>query len=56
LQQATTMTDDQRREFGLRGRSYVARELSWQRVAGEMSAVYRWTLEGGKPPGCVVIS
>ena len=56
LREATSMTDDQRSELGLRGREYVERELSWQRVAADMQAVYRWMLKGGAPPPCVLMS
>ena len=54
LREATSMSDDQRSEFGRRGREYVERELSWERAATDMRAVYQWMLTGGTCPPCVL--
>jgi glycosyltransferase involved in cell wall biosynthesis len=40
--------------MGERGRAYVARDLSWMRVAERMDAAYRWLLQGGTRPDFVL--
>jgi glycosyltransferase involved in cell wall biosynthesis len=55
LRDATSLSDEQRREMGSQGRQYVEREFSWHRVAAEMREVYDWMLNGGSPPTCVVV-
>jgi glycosyltransferase involved in cell wall biosynthesis len=56
LQAATALRDEQRLEMGRRGREYVMREFSWDRVATDMCSVYTWILHGGTPPSCIVLS
>jgi poly(glycerol-phosphate) alpha-glucosyltransferase len=41
--------------MGNRGFALVGERFTWSRIAGQMSAVYRWMLGGGDPPGCVEI-
>lgn len=36
--------------MGGEGRDWMAREYSWDRIAGEMLAVYRWVRKGGDCP------
>lgn len=47
------MTDNQRKEMGERGRILVADHFTWEKVAGQLHAVYTWVLGGGTPPECV---
>jgi glycosyltransferase involved in cell wall biosynthesis len=54
LRAATALSDEERREMGERGRRYVEREFSWPSIAEQMLAVYRWVLEQGDKPDCVV--
>jgi glycosyltransferase involved in cell wall biosynthesis len=53
LREATSITDDCRREMGLRGRNLVRSRYSWSQVAAEMKGVYEWILGGGIRPECV---
>lgn len=53
LQTAMALSDDERRQMGERGRHYVQR-YKWADIAGQMMAVYRWVLDGGAPPACIV--
>jgi len=41
------------REMGARGRAWMARAFSWERVASEMGEVYAWLSHGAEPPPCV---
>jgi poly(glycerol-phosphate) alpha-glucosyltransferase len=44
LRRLMGMTDDERHAIGARGRSLIAKRFTWQVVAAEMEAVYRWLL------------
>jgi poly(glycerol-phosphate) alpha-glucosyltransferase len=44
LRRLTGMTDGERRVMGARGSALVAKRFSWQVVAAELEAVYRWLL------------
>jgi glycosyltransferase involved in cell wall biosynthesis len=48
---------DMRREtlqgMGAKGRAWMARDFSWDRVARDMLDVYRWLALRGQPPGTV---
>jgi glycosyltransferase involved in cell wall biosynthesis len=46
-------SDDQRVRMGQCGWELVKRKFTWEKVADEMLAVYRWLLSGGSPPPCV---
>lgn len=52
---ATTVSLDERRRMGVRGRAYVERAFGWDRIAGDMLAVYDWILDRGPRPDCVDI-
>jgi len=41
-------------EMGARGRSWMEREFSWDRIAAQMIESYRWLHEGGSRPGWIV--
>jgi glycosyltransferase involved in cell wall biosynthesis len=43
-------------QMGSRGRLWMQREFSWESVAEQLEAAYRWVLGGpGAPPPCVRI-
>jgi glycosyltransferase involved in cell wall biosynthesis len=54
LREAVSISDDDRREIGARGRRLVAERYAWPSVANEMKSVYEWMLGGGQPPPCVM--
>jgi len=56
LRAAVGADDGTRRAMGRRGRALVEEQYSWDRVAAEMQAVYRWMVGGGERPGCVQVS
>jgi len=54
LSEATSLTDDERREMGRRGRKLVETQYAWHLIAARMCAVYQWMLGKGPKPDCVV--
>jgi glycosyltransferase involved in cell wall biosynthesis len=54
IQAATTISDDERRSMGSRGRELVATRYGWGKVAADTAAVYRWAICGGDAPACVI--
>lgn len=53
VEEALSLSDEQRAAMGMRGRALVQRHYSWSAVAEEMAAAYRWLTLGGPSPGCV---
>lgn len=53
LRHAMTIGSAELQAMGLRGRSWVARDFGWDRIAGDMLDVYNWLRSGGLPPACV---
>jgi len=53
LRQLVEMTEGERKEMGIRGRTLVAAKFSWPRIGQRMLAVYEWVLGGGTPPETV---
>ncbi|MEN3940958.1 glycosyltransferase [Prosthecobacter sp. SYSU 5D2] len=49
------MTEAERLAMGLRGRKLVESRFTWCRVGAQMAGVYRWMVEGGCPPSCVMM-
>jgi glycosyltransferase involved in cell wall biosynthesis len=41
---------DQLRAMGERGRAWMARDFTWDRVSADMLDVYEWVARGGPPP------
>lgn len=54
LRTATALPAAERRAMGLRGRAWMARDFSWDRIARDMTATYNWVLGGGDRPTCVL--
>jgi glycosyltransferase involved in cell wall biosynthesis len=53
LGEATRLERAQLLRLGARGRDWMQRDFSWNRVAREMADVYRWLRAGGTPPASV---
>jgi glycosyltransferase involved in cell wall biosynthesis len=53
LEQALTTSPEHLAEMGRAGREWMLRDYSWERIGEQLSAVYRWLLEGGEMPPCV---
>jgi glycosyltransferase involved in cell wall biosynthesis len=53
LANAMAMRRQALQAMGARGRTWMVREFSWDRVARDMLDVYRWLAVGGEPPGTV---
>lgn len=50
LRKAMTLPPEQRHEMGTRGRNWMARDFSWDRIARDMLEVYAWVKHGGDAP------
>jgi glycosyltransferase involved in cell wall biosynthesis len=53
LRELLSMSDEQRRAMGERGRILVERHYTWTAVAAQMMELYRWMRGGGSPPAFV---
>lgn len=53
LDTAMSMSSQQLRLMGAKGRDWMKRDFSWEAIAQSMEAGYRWLLEGGEPPESV---
>ncbi len=53
LRQAMMQPQDELRAMGNRGRSWMARDFGWDRIARDMLQMYRWLLTGDVPPATV---
>lgn len=53
LTNAMIMTPEKLTAMGAKGRAWMARDFSWDRVAEEMLAVYRWRASAGPLPATV---
>ena len=54
LREATALPPDTLAAMGARGRRYAAEHLSWDGVAEDMAAAYRWVLAPDtEPPACL---
>jgi glycosyltransferase involved in cell wall biosynthesis len=40
-------------QMGARGRAWMARDFSWERIADDMLAVYAWVASGAERPASV---
>lgn len=53
LEEATRLSDSERRHMGERGSEYVLERCSWDQTAFQMNSVYRWVLGQGVKPDFV---
>jgi glycosyltransferase involved in cell wall biosynthesis len=53
LRQAMTLPDGARQAMGLRGRDWVQRAFSWDRIARDTLDFYRWLCNAGEQPHSV---
>ena len=53
LEKLISMSRDDLRAMGARGRRLVEERFTWDRIAAEMASVYRWVLGRGPRPDCV---
>lgn len=53
LEEALATSPRRLTQMGLAGRDWMIRDFSWQRTGDQLSATYRWLIEGGSPPACV---
>lgn len=54
LDKALSLPDLERAAMGARGRTWMARDFGWNRIAAQMAEVYSWCLGRGEKPDCVV--
>jgi poly(glycerol-phosphate) alpha-glucosyltransferase len=54
LRQLLAFSDSERQAMGQRGHDLVACEYTWSRAAEQMLEVYRWLLNEGSKPECVI--
>jgi glycosyltransferase involved in cell wall biosynthesis len=50
LETALALSPDALKDMGARGRAWMARDFSWDRIAEEMLAVYGWLATGAERP------
>jgi glycosyltransferase involved in cell wall biosynthesis len=55
LRTAMTTSQQLRTEMGQRGRDWMLREFSWERVARDMAATYRWAMGQSDRPNCLLV-
>ena len=53
LARAMSLSDDELKSMGARGRAWVERDFSWDTIAESMNSAYMWLVNGGSPPSCV---
>jgi glycosyltransferase involved in cell wall biosynthesis len=53
LQEAISLSDNQRAEMGQLGRKFVTENFSWSKIASDMNDFYYWILKGGTLPDSV---
>ena len=53
LQIAMALPDSVLKKMGEKGRTWMARDFSWDNVAAQMHDVYRWLARGQAPPVCI---
>jgi len=53
LDNAMLITRETLQAMGAKGRAWMARDFSWDRVARDILEVYRWLAARGEPPGTV---
>jgi glycosyltransferase involved in cell wall biosynthesis len=56
LREAMNLSDAARRKMGENARRLIQGKYTWDKIAEEMIAVYRWMLHGGRLPDCVKLN
>jgi glycosyltransferase involved in cell wall biosynthesis len=54
IQEATTLSDEERQAMGKRGRQLVEQNFGWSQIAEQMLSVYEWILGRREKPTCVI--
>jgi glycosyltransferase involved in cell wall biosynthesis len=54
LESALVQSPEALKVMGERGRAWMMREYSWQRIGQQMVDAYRWVLHGGERPAWVI--
>ncbi len=54
LRQATNLSRDQLADMGKRGSAWARNEFRWPSIARSMVEAYRWVIDGGPKPDCLV--
>lgn len=49
------LPDHERKAMGMQGRQLVEDKFTWISIAEQMMRVYRWVIEGGEKPDCVML-
>jgi glycosyltransferase involved in cell wall biosynthesis len=55
LREALALSKKELAEMGAKGKLWMKRDFSWNRLAGQMVEVCEWTLGRGEPPACVAL-
>lgn len=55
LQEALSLSDEDRQLMGKNGRKLVETKYSWGSIADDMKSAYEWILNGGEKPDCVSV-
>ena len=53
LNTAMAATREELKKMGVKGRTWMARDFSWDRIAHDILDLYRWLFVGGEPPRTV---
>jgi glycosyltransferase involved in cell wall biosynthesis len=54
LREMMRLSDEERRQMGMRGRRLVEEKFAWPAIARQMRDVYAWALGKGEKPACVL--
>ena len=55
LDEAMSLPQETLRGMGVRGREWIHRDFSWEKVGRTMLSAYEWLCRGGETPECVKI-
>jgi len=50
LETAMSLSSEQRRDMGRRGRRWMEKDFSWNAISRQMAQMYTWSVHGGEPP------
>jgi glycosyltransferase involved in cell wall biosynthesis len=50
LEEALALPSPVLTDMGLRGRAWMRRDFSWEKIGRDMAALYRWLVKGGEQP------